>query len=507
MIRGEAVEAPRSGTRRAGRWLTLVAVALLGLSLALALWGPGHFRGWLYHRAWYPTLAALTGGLVWREGRWPLPGREASRSREPAPPGGGEASAPEEEGSSSARGARWGFLLSLFLWSVPFWYFFELANFRLQNWFYVSAVRDPGLRWLGTGLAFATVLPALYLGYRWARSLGLGEAWRRPTFEVRPWHRRLLTACGLLFLALALWRSDAFFPLVWGALTLLAEPWNHRRDPSSSLLGQLSRGRYAGLVQLLAGGLFIGVLWEAYNYPAGGKWIYTVPRMEAVKWFEMPPPGFLGFPVLALDGYVVYRWLVHLGVAVPGWRVDGAEGSEGRLRPRRALAAGVLALVFSLGVQWGIDRWTVESLAPRLEELPLQGATVGDLRRAGVRGVDELARRDSAGLAGGGGLSPAEAGAAVRSARLAVLRGLGSSNAALLWSAGIHSICGLAGSDPGKVARAVRRSRPGAVYRTTARVRVWVREAAERCDRESPGADAGAPGPDGSEANPGEGRP
>ena len=27
--------------------------------------------------------------------------------------------------------------LPMFLWSIPFWFFFELYNIRIQNWYYV----------------------------------------------------------------------------------------------------------------------------------------------------------------------------------------------------------------------------------------------------------------------------------------------------------------------------------------------------------------------------------
>ena len=51
---------------------------------------------------------------------------------------------------------------------------------------------------------------------------------------------------------------------------------------------------------LLASGLVCGLLWEFFNYWAGGKWKYTVPWPAGPKLFEMPWLGFLGFPPFAL---------------------------------------------------------------------------------------------------------------------------------------------------------------------------------------------------------------
>ena len=40
---------------------------------------------------------------------------------------------------------------------------------------------------------------------------------------------------------------------------------------------------------------------ELWNNWARAKWQYTVPIMENLKIFEMPLPGYLGFPPFALE--------------------------------------------------------------------------------------------------------------------------------------------------------------------------------------------------------------
>jgi len=455
-----------------------VAAALL-----LAVRGVEPVRSWLYHFAWLPTLAAAAGGLAWRA--------------EPPFP----------------RGLR--FVLSLAFWSGPVWYLFELLNLRVANWYYVSVASGPLVRLTGSFTAFATVLPALYLGHRWASSLGLASGWRRPTFRVGTGHRLACLAGGVAFLGLALWRPAAFYPLVWGALTLLLEPWNLRVDPAGSLLGDLSRGRYARPIRLLAGGLAVGVLWEGYNSLAEMRWIYTVPGMETLKWFEMPPLGFLGFPVLALDGFVVYRALANAGLAVRGWDEEdpagkrpaetggesrvraeaaGARGGGASLRPASAGAAALLALLFCVGVQRGVDRYTVDSRTPRIEELPsVSAGEARALRAAGLGRPEDLAGLDSTRVAGRAGLAPSRAGALVRAARLVDLRGLGTSNARALWEAGVRSVCELAEARPEAVSAQVARRRPSPRAGHLPRVRVWIRAARARCDR--PESGAGGHGP------------
>ncbi|HET6360654.1 MAG TPA: hypothetical protein VFH11_01195, partial [Gemmatimonadota bacterium] len=198
---------------------------------------------------------------------------------------------------------------------MPFWLFFELLNMRLENWYYVFLPRDGAARWVGIALSFATVVPAVLLTERLLDSLGIaGElrARRLPRTRGRP-----LFALGVLMLALALAWPRALFPLVWGGVFLVADPWVLSRAPERSLLGDLERGRPGRILRLLAAGLLVGLLWEAFNIGARGKWIYTVPGFEDFKLFEMPVLGFLGFPFFALEAFAVWQALVVAGVAVP----------------------------------------------------------------------------------------------------------------------------------------------------------------------------------------------
>lgn len=468
---------PARATAPRSRPAAVLAASLLVLAGVTVASGRGVplFADWYYQLAWLPLLVAMDASLALWDGRWRLFGRP-------------------------------GFALSLFGWSVPAWLVFELLNLRIANWYYVAAPDRTWLRWGGAAVAFSTVLPAVYLGYRWAERLGIARGWRGPTFRLR---RSLSGAClllGTLFLLLALWRPRLFFPLVWGAATLLLEPYNLSRDPDASLLGDLAAGRWGRPVRLLAGGLLAGIFWETLNVRAGTRWIYTVPGLEHVKLFEMPVPGFLGFPVFALDCFVMYRALVNAGVAVAGWaaspsgkRVGGqpareaaGPGQPARPRPterfgrrRRTALAAALALCFSLVVLREMDRWTVDSLQARLSDVVPDSGVRGALEAAGISGVRELAVADSVRLARTGALSLGRAGELVRRARLSRLRGIGPRNAEALQAVGIGSVAELARAEPGAVGAriAARETRPRAGY--LPRVRVWIRAAREAGPDES----------------------
>lgn len=423
--------------------VALPAAAFLAVAAGLMLRGVEPFASWFYIAAWYPTLLLLDAALAARIGRYYLIGRPR-------------------------------FAVSLLAWSAVLWFVFELINFRLANWYYVFLPPARPLRWLGTTVSFATVLPAIFLAERWLAARGSFAGIRWPGFAVDDRLLRNVFLTGIAFCVLTLAWPRYFFPLVWGAMTLLLEPWNYRRDPGRSLLGDLARGRPGRILRLLAGGMAIGFIWEMYNIESRAKWIYTVPFFESFKLFEMPLLGFFGFPIFALDCFVAYQSLVLARVAVPPEVIRG----EARLAARRTALAALAATLFAVGVLRGMDRWNTDSLRPRMEDLWLiepnaaerlaetAYGDVFDLRAAEPREVSSALR-----------VEPERAAEWVAAARLVTLQGIGVDNARLLWELGIRSIASLAAVDPEALSARLRdrAERPRAA--TPPKVRVWVQAA------------------------------
>lgn len=389
---------------------------------------------------------------------------------------------------------RHGLALSLFGWSVPFWLFFELLNFRLANWYYVFVPNGAAARWVGIAISFATVLPAIFLAERALRVYG---PWREisaidglrapagPGTRSRIGPRTLagLQATGLLCLILPLVWPHFFFPLVWVAPTLIADPWVYRRDPERSLLHDLESRRLRRPVRLLVGGMAIGLLWELFNASARGKWIYTVPGLEDLKLFEMPVLGFFGFPFLALEGWSAYQALVVAGLAADP-RSSGDHPARDRRPDRRpgwVLAAAGLAALFSFLVLRGMEAGTISSTTPRLEAFADPTA-----RALGGWGYDvfDIADADPAELAAATPISADRAADWIEWARLVTLRGIGVDNAARLRALGVTSLEELAAASPDELT--VRLAETGRPVRP-ARVRVWVRAAREAVKGEAAG--------------------
>jgi len=426
-------------------WIAVLALLFFAVATISMLEEIRPFVNWYYICAWYPTIVVLDVLQARFSGRYYLLTRP-------------------------------GFAVSLLGWSAVLWFFFELVNFRVANWYYVFLPPERTARWTGTTISFMTVFPAVFLAERLLASRDIFAGTRWPTFHVSSRLLAVVFLAGIVFAALSLSWPNAFFPMIWGALTLLIEPLNYRRDPARSLLADLSQGRPGRLLRFLVGGLGVGFLWELYNIQSRSKWIYTVPGFESFKLFEMPLLGFLGFPVFALDCFVVYQALVLMRVAVPN--DQGPVVPRLGIKRRRTLVAAIAAVVFSLAALVGMDRWNTDSVRPALAELWIVDARArASLVNTEFRNIFALARAGPKELAGQAGVAEGTAEAWIRAAQLATLRGIGTTNAQLLWRADIRSLGSLAAADPGELSERLREmtDRPRAA--TPAKVRVWVRAA------------------------------
>jgi hypothetical protein len=293
-----------------------LALALWGVALAGATAGCQAMRQWLYFFAWYPLVLFLDGLLRRLRGdSWLI-----DRPRR---------------------------LLRMAFWSVSVWLIFEACNLALKNWGYVGVLATPWLRWPGYALAFATVLPGVLLGAEALAALG---AWRgakgRPVKLALAWEPLALIV-GTVFLVLPLIWPTYAFPLVWGAFFFLLDPLVKLLGGRSLIQTWLDGERREHFC-LLAAGLLCGLWWEAWNYPAAAKWVYTLPVLNFGKVFEMPVLGYLGFAPFALECAVMYNFMQALDDRV-------------LVTPRRCRYAVVVQLAFWLVMFAVMDKWTVIS--------------------------------------------------------------------------------------------------------------------------------------------------
>ena len=199
--------------------------------------------------------------------------------------------------------------------SIPLWLIFEAYNWRLANWAYVGLPQAPIERWIGYGWSFATITPGIFMTAALIESFGWFNLDSRPLRFSRAMETAFIVigAAMLLVPLLAPSRIAAYlFGLVWLGFLFLLEPIN-RRLYLPSFEGDLARGSRARLYSFLAAGWVCGWLWEFWNYWARTGWIYTFPIGQQWKIFQMPAPGYLAFPVYALECFAMYvngAWLI-----------------------------------------------------------------------------------------------------------------------------------------------------------------------------------------------------
>ena len=210
-------------------------------------------------------------------------------------------------------------LLKMAALSIPLWLIFEAYNLRLANWAYVGLPDGRIERWIGYGWAFATITPGIFMTAALIESFGWFKQESRPLRFSRATETTFVVLGATFLIAPLLVPAHTapyLFGLVWLGFLFLLEPINYRLH-LPSFEGDLARGHRGRLYSFLAAGWVCGWLWEFWNYWARTGWIYTFPSMvpggQQWKIFQMPAPGYLAFPVYALECFAMYvngAWLL-----------------------------------------------------------------------------------------------------------------------------------------------------------------------------------------------------
>jgi len=298
----------RPGDARSGRPgapdRRLVAVQLVaGLAVIAFGWGVSlaeiePFRGYWFNLVWTGFILAADA-VVWARA-----------------------------GHSLIHGGGWR-LVAMFALSAPFWWAFEIANWRLENWKYVgtSIYGDQAHVVLKT-ISFLFVLPAL------AESRDLLRSFVRfphpPAIPLPSWTAIALVVLGLACVPLLYLFPDQTFPLVWLApLAVLDAVAELRGRPS--IIGLVRKGRAGPVLLPATAGLGTGILWEMWNWGAVPFWQYRIPYVGFLPVFEMPILGYLGYLpfILAADAF----WRLFTGGR--GGLADGPVTDLGPERPGR----------------------------------------------------------------------------------------------------------------------------------------------------------------------------
>jgi hypothetical protein len=202
--------------------------------------------------------------------------------------------------------------LALAFWSFPLWLVFEAYNWHLKNWTYTGLPDNLFLQGLGYVWSFATIWPAIFETADFLQAIGFFAPQGKFRLAFPGAAQVCMVILGLLSVSvpvlLPMRVGQYLFGPVWVGFIFLLDPINDRWG-GRSLVRELGIGRTSTLYSFLASGLVCGIIWEFWNNWAAARWLYVFPLWQEWKIFEMPAPGFLGFPPFALECFVMYEFL------------------------------------------------------------------------------------------------------------------------------------------------------------------------------------------------------
>jgi len=254
-------------------WIGLAGV---GLAAALALFGVSWVRVFLTPIVWTGYVLAVDAAVLATRGRSLL-------QTCPGPLG-------------------WMAGMSIGLW-LPF----EGYNLCLQNWQYIGLPESLAVRVIGYLWSFATIWPAILetadlLLAGSSKPVGQGDAARGTGWIV----------AGLVCVTAPILVPPGFgaylFGAVWLGFFFLLDPVNQKAG-QPSILRELSHRDSARFWALIKAGVICGFVWEFWNYRADARWVYVFPILQEFKIYEMPVPGYLGFPAFALEVFAMYVYV------------------------------------------------------------------------------------------------------------------------------------------------------------------------------------------------------
>jgi hypothetical protein len=306
------------------KWYGWAGVILLCVSEYCLFYRIDPFYSWFYCFAWWSYILVADSLLFRLRGRSLFVGRRRE-------------------------------LMGMLLLSIFIWLIFEMYNLVIHNWAYREVISNIWLRWAGYSLAFATVLPGIFITSDLLEIWLFGDhegpgASEADSMPGKPGDRatRLFLFLGIFLSTAPLIWPRYFFATIWLGPIFVLDPLLEKMQIRSLSLS-ISSGSRRRVWSLLLGGLACGLMWEFWNFWAPSKWIYSVPFFSRWKVFEMPVLGFLGFPPFALECWILYH-LISAGIRRAG------------SAPLRA-ALWLLLAACCLLIFYGIDRRTVVSFA------------------------------------------------------------------------------------------------------------------------------------------------
>ncbi len=184
--------------------------------------------------------------------------------------------------------------LMLFPVSALSWWYFELLNRFVQNWWYPDRMDfGPAHYIVYSSLCFSTVLPAIVEVYEWLKSFPAMSVRYSCGPRVRLPPRSMVAISAVLLILTPLFPDPLFFATWLAPLGLLGATLSISgiRSPFSSI----REGDWTAAINLGLAALICGFFWEMWNFCSTPCWEYSIPYVNRGHLFAMPAVGYSGY--------------------------------------------------------------------------------------------------------------------------------------------------------------------------------------------------------------------
>ena len=191
------------------------------------------------------------------------------------------------------------YLLSLFLLSAIFWWYYEYLNTYIRNWHYIGTEELTTAEIIiHSSFAYATVLPAVLSTTEWLNTIPRlnrpsRQLWKLQISRPRSWAIVSWLVGSITLTLAALW-PETLFPLVWIAPLFVIAGLKYLLE-GKTIFSVLARGNWQPILLPALAALCCGFFWELWNVKSFAHWEYSVPYVQAFHLFEMPILGYAGY--------------------------------------------------------------------------------------------------------------------------------------------------------------------------------------------------------------------
>jgi len=202
-------------------------------------------------------------------------------------------------------------LLLLAVFSFLIWSGFEFIANCVQEWDYINIYDFSYLKYiLLSSTIFAFALPCMFEIADLVNVL-TSFRYRTSKYKVNKILLYLLIALGGVLFIIPIFYPDWIFPLIWISLFLVFDSINYLNG-QPSIIKNILRSNWKIPVSLLVSGIFVGFLWEVWNYWSLTKWTKSVPFFDFYRSFDIPLLSYSLYFLFAWEIYSMYHFFRYI---------------------------------------------------------------------------------------------------------------------------------------------------------------------------------------------------